>query len=235
MIAHLWAPRLSGVEIEYPAMGVVVSGGHTALMLMHNPTLVECLGKTIDDAAGEAFDKAAAILQLGWPGGPKIDAAAAKGSPVHRLPRPKTKGDRPDFSFSGLKTALLYGVCGNPSKQNGKSVFPRNADELSESEVNDWAASFQEAAVDSVITGLHHALEHQKVRCIVAGGGVLSNSLLREKLNATASSFNIPIHLPDSLYCVDNAAMIAGLGFHLFTEGHRDSLHVTASPRGIAS
>jgi len=235
VIAHLWAPRLDGVEIEYPAMGVVVSGGHTALMLMHDPTQVECLGKTIDDAAGEAFDKAAAILQLGWPGGPKIDFAAAKGSPIHRLPRPKTKGDRPDFSFSGLKTALLYGVRGNPSKQNGKSVFPHDANELTESEINDWAASFQEAAVDSVIAGLHHALERHDVRCVVAGGGVLANTLMRKKLNATGTSYNIPIHLPDNSYCVDNAAMIAGLGFHLFTEGHRDSLHVTASPRGIAS
>ena len=235
VIAHLWAPRLGDVEIEYPAMGVVVSGGHTALMLMNDPIRVECLGKTIDDAAGEAFDKAAAILQLGWPGGPKIDVAAADGSPVHRLPRPKTKGDRPDFSFSGLKTALLYGVRGTPSKQNGKSFFPRNADELSETEINDWAASFQEAAVDSIITGLHHALEHHDVRCVVAGGGVLANSLLREKLNATALHYNIPIHLPDHAYCVDNAAMIAGLGFHLFQEGHSDSLHVTASPRGIAS
>ena len=235
VIAHLWAPRLSGVEIEYPAMGVVVSGGHTALLLMHDPTSVECLGKTIDDAAGEAFDKAAAILQLGWPGGPQIDAAASKGSPVHQLPRPKTKGDRPDFSFSGLKTALLYGVRGNPSQENGKSVFPRSADELSESEINDWAASFQEAAVDSVIAGLHHALDHHVVRCIVAGGGVLANSLLREKLNATAERCNIPIHLPGDKYCVDNAAMIAGLGHHLFHAGHRDSLHATASPRSIAS
>jgi N6-L-threonylcarbamoyladenine synthase len=235
VIAHLWASRLDGVHIEYPAMGVVVSGGHTALLLMHDPTEVECLGKTIDDAAGEAFDKAAAILLLGWPGGPKIDAAAAKGTPVHRLPRPKTKGDRPDFSFSGLKTALLYGVRGNPSQQNGKSVFPRNADELTDSEINDWAASFQEAAVDSVIAGFHHALTHHDVRCVVAGGGVLANSLLREKLTTTASSFNIPIHLPDNSYCVDNAAMIAGLGFHLFAKGQHDSLHVTASPRSIAS
>jgi N6-L-threonylcarbamoyladenine synthase len=235
IVAHLWAPRLDGADIEFPAMGVVVSGGHTALLLMHDPTSIECIGKTIDDAAGEAFDKAAVILQLGWPGGPKIDAAASKGSPTHRLPRPRTKGERPDFSFSGLKTALLYGVRGNPSRQNGKSVFPHNAAELSESEINDWAASFQHAAVDSVIAGLHHALDHNDVRCVVAGGGVLANSLLREKLNATAASFNIPIHLPSSMYCVDNAAMIAGLGYHLFRAGHHDSLHATASPRGIAS
>lgn len=235
VIAHLWAPHLSGATVRYPAMGVVVSGGHTALLKLDNPASATCLGKTIDDAAGEAFDKAASILLLGWPGGQRIDDAASKGAPVHQLPRPKTKGDRPDFSFSGLKTALLYGVRGNPIRINGKSTFPKSASELSTKEVQDWAASFQLAAVDTIIAGLRNALDHNKVECIVAGGGVLANSLLRKQLLATAASYNIPIHLPDRSYCVDNAAMIAGFGAYLFHVGHRDSLTITASPRGIAS
>ena len=235
VIAHLWAPNLSGAKIEYPALGIVVSGGHTSLMLLDNPSSVTCIGKTIDDAAGEAFDKAAAILELGWPGGARIDAAASKGTPTHPLPRPKTKGDAPDFSFSGLKTALLYGVRGNPVRVNGKNTFPHCASELSEQEKNDWAASFQHAAVDSIIAGLHNALNNNDVTCVIAGGGVIANSLLRKKLEATSKHFSIPIHLPEFKYCVDNAAMIAGFGYHLFSIGHRDQLSITASPKGLAS
>ena len=235
VLAHVWAPVLTGEEILYPALGIVVSGGHTSLLLLSDPVTAVCLGKTIDDAAGEAFDKAASILGLGWPGGARIDAAAAKGSPIHTLPRPKTKGERPDFSFSGLKTALLYGVRGNPIRKDGKIVFPNDPEELQEQEIFAWAASFQHAAVDSIMHGLQHALDHNEVRCIVAGGGVLANTLLRKQLEATATSYNIPIHLPDFKYCVDNAAMIAGLGYHLFEIGHRDQLNVTASPKGIAS
>ncbi len=235
VVAHLWAPRLSNSTIEYPALGVVVSGGHTSLLILEDSSDVTCIGKTIDDAAGEAFDKAAAILQLGWPGGPRIDAAAANGKPTFSLPRPKTNNNRPDFSFSGLKTALLYGVCGNPTKVDGKNKFPRDASACSEQEINDWASSFQHAAVDSIINGVRTALSTNSVLSIVAGGGVLANSLLRSELITIANQFHIPIHLPDSKYCVDNAAMIAGLGHHLFEHGHQHSLHTTASPRGIAS
>ena len=235
VVAHLWAPNLSGASIEYPALGIVVSGGHTSLLLLEDPTTVTCIGKTIDDAAGEAFDKAAAILGLGWPGGQRIDAAASNGKPVHTLPRPKTKGRRPDFSFSGLKTALLYGVRGNPTKVDGKMVFPRSSDELSLSQKDDWACSFQHAAVDAIMNGVRQALSEHSLRCVVAGGGVLANSLLRQKLEEITNQFHIPVHLPESSYCVDNAAMIAGLGTFLYMNGHRDPLSSTASPRGIAS
>lgn len=235
VIAHLWAPNLSNSRIEYPALGIVVSGGHTSLLFLEDPSSVTCIGRTLDDAAGEAFDKASAILQLGWPGGQRIDDAASNGHPNYALPRPKTKNDRPDFSFSGLKTALLYGVCGNPTKTGGKNVFPKDASAYSEQEINDWASSFQHAAVDSIINGVRVALSTHSVHSIVAGGGVLANSLLRTELTTIATQFQIPIHLPDPLYCVDNAAMIAGLGHHFFTQGHRHSLNSTASPRGIAS
>ena len=235
VVAHLWAPNLSGASIEYPALGIVVSGGHTSLLLLEDPTTLTCIGKTVDDAAGEAFDKAASILQLGWPGGQRIDTASTKGNPVHTLPRPKTKGTRPDFSFSGLKTALLYGVRGNPKKVNGSMVFPHSAADLNDQEINDWACSFQHAVVDSIMNGVLNALSNNTVRCVVAGGGVLANSLLRTNLEAISSQFHIPVHLPQSTYCVDNAAMIAGLGYHLFMNGQHESLSITASPRGIAS
>ncbi len=235
VVAHLWAPQLSKQPIVYPALGVVASGGHTSLLLLKNPTSAECLGKTIDDAAGEAFDKASSILGLGWPGGQRIDDAAAYGTPRHKLPRPKTKGDRPDFSFSGLKTALLYGVRGTPKKINGKTVFPKDVSLLTNAEINDWASSFQHAAVDSITQGIRTALGCNNVECIIAGGGVLANSLLRKQLGAIANEFNIPAYLPEPSYCVDNAAMIAGLGHFLYKNGHYDSLNITASPRGIAS
>ncbi|MBT4530282.1 MAG: tRNA (adenosine(37)-N6)-threonylcarbamoyltransferase complex transferase subunit TsaD [Phycisphaerae bacterium] len=235
VIAHLWAPQLSGVNIEYPALGVVVSGGHTSLLILQDPTTATCIGKTIDDAAGEAFDKAAAILDLGWPGGQRIDEAASKGEPLYTLPRPKTKGSKPDYSFSGLKTALLYGVRGNPKKVHGKMEFPRNANELSEQEICNWASSFQHAAVDTITKGIRTALAKNTVRCIVTGGGVLANSLLRTELKAIANEFHIPVYLPDPTFCVDNAAMIAGLGYHLFQNGHCDPLTLTASPKGTAS
>ena len=247
VLAHLWAPNLNDAHdvndlndvhdatISYPALGLVVSGGHTSLLLLQDANTAICLGKTIDDAAGEAFDKASSILGLGWPGGARIDTAASKGNPIHQLPRPKTKGTRPDFSFSGLKTALLYGVRGNPTRKDGQTVFPRDASSLSEQDVFDWASSFQEAAVDSIMNGVRHALGDNQVRCILAGGGVLANTLLRKQLVATAEGCNIPIHLPDFNYCVDNAAMIAGLGYHLYESGHRDQLDITASPKGIAS
>ena len=235
VVAHLWAPNLSGASIEYPALGIVVSGGHTSLLLLEDPTTVTCIGKTVDDAAGEAFDKAASILQLGWPGGQRIDNASSKGNPIHTLPRPKTKGTRPDFSFSGLKTALLYGVQGNPKKVNGRMVFPRSAADLDDQEINDWACSFQHAAVDAIMNGVRNALSNNTVRCVVAGGGVLANSLLRTKLEALPAQFHIPVHLPESTFCVDNAAMIAGLGYHLFMNGQHELLSITASPRGVAS
>ena len=114
-------------------------------------------------------------------------------------------------------------------------IFPHSATELNEQEVNDWACSFQHAAVDAIMNGINTALTNNPVRCVVAGGGVLANSLLRTKLNTISEQFQIPVHLPEATYCVDNAAMIAGLGYHLFMSGHRDPLSITASARGIAS
>ncbi len=235
VLAHLWAPMLSGETPQFPALGVVVSGGHTSLLLLEDPSSATCIGKTIDDAAGEAFDKAASILEMGWPGGRLIDEAAQIGTATHRLPRPRLKNNPTDYSFSGLKTALLYGVRGNPKRINGKTVFPKVASTLSTEEKNDWSASFQEAVVETIIRGVKEAITHHKIQCIVGGGGVLANSRLRKHLLSVAEKSHIQLHIPELSYCVDNAAMVAGLGWHLFSKSQFADLELTASPRGIAS
>jgi N6-L-threonylcarbamoyladenine synthase len=226
---------LSGETPQYPALGIVVSGGHTSLLILDDSSTATCIGKTIDDAAGEAFDKAASILELGWPGGRLIDKAAQNGTAIHRLPRPRLKNSTSDFSFSGLKTALLYGVRGNPKRVDGKTVFPRVASSLSKQEKNNWSASFQEAVVDTIIRGVKEAITDHKIKSIVSGGGVLANSRLRQHLLSLAKDHHIQVHIPELSYCVDNAAMIAGLGWHLFSNSQFADLELTASPRGIAS
>ena len=235
VLAHLWAPLLSGETPHYPALGIVVSGGHTSILLLDDPSTATCIGKTIDDAAGEAFDKAASILEMGWPGGRFIDEAAQTGTSTYQLPRPKLKNNKSDFSFSGLKTALLYGVRGNPQRKNGKTVFPNSAASLTLEEKNNWSASFQEAVVDTILRGLSDALSQTSCKSLIAGGGVLANSRLREQLKSVADDKNLQLHVPELTYCVDNAAMVAGLGWHLFSTSQFADLELTASPRGIAS
>ena len=235
VLAHLAAPQLSGEKPSYPALGIVVSGGHTSLLVLEDPTTATCIGKTIDDAAGEAFDKAASILEMGWPGGRLIDKAAQLGTATTRLPRPRLKNKNCDFSFSGLKTALLYGVRGNPTKVDGKTVFPKTAFSLSEDERNNWASSFQEAVVDTIMRGVKEAIADTKFQSIIAGGGVLANSYLREQLHVVSKEKQIPLHLPELSYCADNAAMVAGLGWHLYSKHQYADLELTACPRGIAS
>lgn len=235
LVAHLYAPCLSGAKISYPAMGIIVSGGHTAILLLHSPTEATCISKTIDDAAGEAFDKAASIIGLGWPGGPLVDIAASKGTDVYHLPRLRRTNTKFNYSFSGLKTALLYGIRGIPKKENGVIKFKRSAEELTEQQRYDWAASFQCAVVDSIIVGIETALQKHQVQSIVAGGGVIANSYLRTRLKSLGNIHNLPIHLSDQAYCVDNAAMIAGLAIYPFKQGKYDCLSTIASPKGIAS
>ncbi len=236
VLAHLYAPTLGGQSIDYPALGLVVSGGHTALLRLTSPVEATCICKTLDDAAGEAFDKAASILELGWPGGPLIEQASREGEPVFRLPRPKkNKSESFHYSFSGLKTALLYGVKGIPKRVDGVLKYEREASELSRKEQCDWAASFQVAAVDSVINGVKYAFENDEFKSIVIGGGVTANTCLREALQSFATEHKTPLHIPDFEYCVDNGAMIAGLGNALLSQKMTNTLSTTASPKGIAS
>lgn len=236
VLAHLYAPNLGDAHIEYPALGLVVSGGHTSILNLSSPIEATCVCKTVDDAAGEAFDKAASILELGWPGGPLIEEAAQGGNDVHKLPRPKKKNEETFYySFSGLKTALLYGVKGIPKRIDGVLTYERQANDLTAQEQSDWAASFQTAAVESILMGVEIAFEQGNYKSLVAGGGVTANKVLRQALQVFANENDTPLHIPKFDYCVDNGAMIAGLGTAFLRQNLTNTLATTASPKGIAS
>ena len=231
VLAHLVTPALDGSPLAYPALALAVSGGHTALLHLDSPLHARVLARTIDDAAGEAFDKAAAMLDLGWPGGPLIEAAAKGGTPRHALPRPRAGSD---FSFSGLKTALLYGIRGTPRRDGDRIVFERTAVDLSKQDRADWAASFQEAIVDTIGARVEEALEQESSTCLIAGGGVVANEALRARLSEIADRAGITLRLSPPQWCMDNAAMIAALGWHHLQESDAAGLDVTAATRGAA-
>ncbi len=202
--AHLYSVTLDRDDSPpMPAVGLVVSGGHTSLYRVGSWSDIEAIGSTRDDAVGEAYDKAAAMLGLGYPGGPIIDRIANDGDPkALPLPRPTLGRESLDFSFSGLKTALLYAVFG----KNGRE---RTLADLSEQEVVDACASFQAACVDTLVKKLQRAAEQTNASSLIIGGGVSANRALRE---AVATRLDLPAFVPKPSYCTDNAAMIAGLG-----------------------
>lgn len=236
VLAHLYAPGLVGVgakpqaAVEYPALGLVVSGGHTSLYRVDGPGSVSLLGKTIDDAVGEAYDKAAVMLKAGYPGGPKLDALAQQGqADAKQLPRPLLGPQSLDFSFSGLKTALLYAVRGTPVGRGASAHFERDADDLTEQQRADLAASFQLAVVDTIATKLKRA--HKQLassgcnaRSLIVGGGVSANSLVRSRLIGLSEKLGLQLHIPEMSLCVDNAAMIAGLAHVRFKQNDFDDL-----------
>jgi N6-L-threonylcarbamoyladenine synthase len=231
--AHLHAGLLDAEPIDYPALGLVVSGGHTSLFLVNGPLDVQRLGRTIDDAVGEAYDKAANILQLGYPGGPAIDALAECGDErAHDLPISTLGADSLDFSFSGLKTALLYAVCGTPVGRGSEAHLERDASQLSEREKADFAASFQRAAIGAIMKKVQRALDqHPDVLALLVGGGVAANSRLRADLTSLAEERNLDLRLPHMEYCLDNAAMIAGLAALRYERGDFDDLALSAAAR----
>ncbi len=224
--AHLYAAALLSADQppralpELPALGLIISGGHTTLYLIKDFNCMLRLGSTIDDATGEAFDKVAAILQLGYPGGPVVDALACKGNPqAIDFPVSLLGKESLDFSFSGLKTAVLYHV-------NGRQGTERSAAALGEAQKADVAASFQRAVADALCAKVGRALESHGVKSLIVGGGVAANSHIRSRLAQVAKSVGIPLHLPTMNFCTDNAAMIAGLGAELFSRGVQSSLDV---------
>jgi len=227
--------RTSQIADRFPALGLVVSGGHTSLYRLASPTDLTRTGSTIDDAVGEAYDKAANILGVGYPGGPKIDALAQTGdaAAVDPLPQSTLDADSLDFSFSGLKTALLYRVRGKPMGRGRDTTFERTADDLTPQAKADLAAAFQHAAVGVLITKLGRAVEQMaaqgsKAKSVLLGGGVSANSLLRQRVIEIESRYGIPVHIPAMKYCVDNAAMIAGLAHAHLEAGHTDTLDLPA-------
>ena len=228
--AHLHAGLLEADPVVYPALGLVVSGGHTSLLLAQGPLQIQLLGRTIDDAVGEAFDKAATILGLGYPGGPELERAARSGDgEAHRFPVAMLEADSLDFSFSGLKTALLYAACGQPRSRGDRKRYTRPATHLTGQERNDLAAAFQRAAITAIQRKLSRALERHRVRTILAGGGVTANRALRSTLNELADAWDLDLRLPKMEYCVDNAAMIAGLAACKLAAGEFDHLSLSAA------
>lgn len=200
--AHIYACRLASGRDVFPCVGLIVSGGHSNLYRCDAPYDFRYLGGTIDDAAGEAFDKVASMLGLPYPGGPAIARAAEHGSPnAYRFPRALLADeDRLDFSFSGLKTAVRYTVAGV-----GKPLpEPRS---LTEQQVADVAASFQEAIVDCLVGKAMLALRKTGLKTLCVGGGVAANQRLRERLRAEASAAGIQLHIAPPQLCTDNAVM----------------------------
>ena len=237
--AHLWAgflrthgsaPCDENPRSVFPALGLVVSGGHTSLYHCESPVDVMRLGGTIDDAMGEAFDKAAVILGLPYPGGPNLDQLAQHPDADDRaveFPVSRLGPESLDFSFSGLKTSMLYAVRGKPLPGG---AFERDHSWLSPASRADYAASFQRAAVKAAMVKLERASERAEYRSILAGGGVTANSRLRRELSEFAAKRGLRLRLPALDFCVDNAAMIAGLGHELLIAGRTSGLDLQAAP-----
>lgn len=208
--AHLYAALMSIDEaVQFPCLGVVVSGGHTTIVFIKELGIYELIGQTVDDAIGEAFDKIAKLLGLPYPGGPQIERLALKGDPRrHPFKAGNVKGRPLDFSFSGLKTAVLY-------KIRGQHPHEHNQLPLSEQDQCDLAASFQRAALDDVVKKTLAAAQKYGTKTIIFGGGVTNNQCLRELFNQESKGAHRLIW-PSMGLSLDNAAMIAGLGYYRY-------------------
>jgi N6-L-threonylcarbamoyladenine synthase len=221
--AHLYACRWAAGKDPFPAVGLVVSGGHTSLYDCRSTIDFELLGTTIDDAAGEAFDKAASILGLPYPGGPSIERAARDGNPsAIAFPRAFLHEARPEFSFSGLKTAMLYAANGKPGSQEAPAP-------LTSSRVADLAASFQEAVVDVLVAKCRQTLDATGRRTLCVGGGVAANGRFRERLVELGRQLSIDVWISPREFCTDNAAM-AAIAWDLLEAGKTSLLDVDVTP-----
>jgi N6-L-threonylcarbamoyladenine synthase len=218
---HMYASFLSG-HPRLPAVSLVVSGGHTNLYLVRDLDRIELLGSTLDDACGEAFDKVAKILKLGYPGGPIIEKIARRGNPS-AIPFKCSGTKRPlDFSFSGIKTAVLYYVQKHRSGHLPLRPYDRRL-------ACDIAASFQSAVFASLVEKSLYACRAKKVRCLVVGGGVAANQALRVTFLRRGQDVGVRVWFPTKEHCMDNAAMVAGVGYCMFRQGHRSDRSLNAA------
>ncbi|OAN58076.1 tRNA (adenosine(37)-N6)-threonylcarbamoyltransferase complex transferase subunit TsaD [Sphingomonas sp. TDK1] len=209
---HALSPRLGDRNLEFPYLLLLVSGGHCQLLLVEGVSRYRRLATTIDDAAGEAFDKTAKLLGLGFPGGPAVEKAAARGNPkAVPLPRPLVGSGEPHFSFAGLKSAVARAV---------NDYSPE-----------DLAASFQQAVVDCLVDRTRLALAVTRPTALVVAGGVAANTAVRAALETLAEAHDLPFVAPPLWLCTDNAAMIAWAGAERFAQGLTDPLDVPARPR----
>jgi N6-L-threonylcarbamoyladenine synthase len=216
---HLYACQLAHPDRDiYPCLGLVVSGGHTSLFACKSPLEAELLGGTTDDAAGEAFDKVASLLGLGYPGGPGIERAARSGDPAsYDFPRSYLHDDRLLFSFSGLKTAVLYALQGQDARGVGPASRP------DDKVVANVAASFQAAVIDVLVGKTRQALRRTGLRRLGIGGGVAANGPFRARVAAMAAEEGIELFIPPLSLCTDNAAM-AGIAFPKLVAGQTAAL-----------
>lgn len=229
VFAHACSPAIDAGPDIWPAIALVVSGGHTSLYRVNDFLSIDRLGQTVDDAAGEAFDKVATILNLRYPGGPEIDRLARSADPkAVKFPRTLLGRESLDFSFSGIKTAVLYHVNG-PGKTTG------GLEKMSEKQIADVAASFQDAVVDVLVKKTMRALDQTGLSRVALSGGVAANSRLRKKLDDACVKRGATLHAAKMAYCMDNAAMIAALGERLFAAGQTAPLDLDASARGAKS
>lgn len=226
IMSHLFSNMLSGQQEKFPFIGLIVSGGHTLLVLVQSYTDIKIIGSTIDDAAGEAFDKVAKILGLGYPGGPLIDKLAKNGdAKYHKFPLAIYKDSEHDFSFSGIKTSVLYYL----RKINFAEI---KNDKL----IADVCASFQFAVVESLYKRVTEACKKYKVKIISVSGGVSANSALKEKFNALKEK-GYEVYFPELQFSMDNAAMIGLTGYLKYKNSdnkeffEKESLKTNAKPR----
>ncbi|WP_449538600.1 tRNA (adenosine(37)-N6)-threonylcarbamoyltransferase complex transferase subunit TsaD [Ferdinandcohnia sp. Marseille-Q9671] len=214
---HIYANRLVE-ELEFPLLSLVVSGGHTELVLMEEHGSFRVIGETRDDAAGEAYDKVARTLNLPYPGGPHIDRLAHEGTATINLPRAWLEENSYDFSFSGLKSAVINTL--HNAEQRGEVIDPKNL-----------AASFQESVIDVLVTKTLRATKEFNVKQVLLAGGVAANKGLRTTLESKFSAISgVKLVIPPLSLCTDNAAMIAAVGSVLFEKGKRSSYALNANP-----
>lgn len=215
---HISANYIQDVNFEPPYMALVVSGGHTNLVYVEDYGKYEIMGKTRDDAAGEAFDKVARVIGMGYPGGPKIEKAAMLGNKeaIH-FPHVFLEDDSYDFSFSGLKSSVLNYV--NKMKMMNEEIVP-----------NDIAASFQYSVIDVLVNKTMKAAKEKKITKIAMAGGVSANSTLREAMKKACDENGFTLNIPAPILCTDNAAMIGSAAYYEYIVGRRDSLELNAVP-----
>jgi N6-L-threonylcarbamoyladenine synthase len=216
MLAHIFANFIEHPDIQPPFLALVVSGGHTELVHFKTLTSFEVVGRTLDDAAGETFDKTAKLLGMGYPGGPAIDAASREGDPgFFAFPRALKRRDDLNFSYSGLKTAVL-------------EYLSRHDPAFVEAHRNDLAASIQQAIIEPLINKSIKYASHNSIRTILLAGGVAANTALRAQLREKAASKGIGVYHPSLRLCVDNAAMVGAAAIPKFLQGNFASLDVNA-------
>ncbi len=213
LIGHIYANNIES-QLDFPLLSLIVSGGHTEMLIMNQDYQFELLGKTLDDAIGESFDKVAKVLNVPYPGGPNIEKMAAKGNDTYQLPTPVLE-ENYNFSYSGLKSAVINIV--NNEKQR-KNIIREN----------DLACSFQTKAVDEICRKVSYAFKNNKVKQLVVAGGVSANQYLKQELQKICDINNIDLKIPQIKYCTDNAAMIGAAAYPLYLKKEFADLSLNA-------